>query len=248
MSTIQDIMAELQAGEHAKQQIPELSRRIALLEGELNRAQQHNQELELRAKTRDDTISMLTQKTAKLTEERDDASFRVLEAEDKLSTFAKAVGNAWGGIGNALNAVNPPKVEPQPAVAEVKAEQVPLAGQTTTSGAAHSVQSDTASSQGQSERPPQLASTTATDASGQSSASTQGNAGGSSISGEGQSVGSPIASAEPAAGPVPATDSGGASHNTGVGGPDPWKPTVEMPEVKAEEPKVYSYDYDPKPL
>lgn len=229
MSTIQDIMAELQAGEHAKAQIPELSRRIALLEGELSRAQQHNQGLELRAKERDDTISMLTQKTAKLTEERDDASFRVLEAEDKLSTFAKAVGNAWGGIGNALNAVNPPKVEPQPAVAEVKAEPVPMNPQ----------------HPGDKGYEVPLAGPSETTGSGQA---TTGQSEGGPIARTEQSAGTGVAASGQghAAGPAAALEAPSGSHNTGVSGPDPWKPAVEMPEVKAEEPaKPEPYEAPP---
>lgn len=112
MSTIQEIMTALSEGEAAKARVPELETHMKAMQNNIDALAKHNQELELRAKAREAVIADQLSSISKLREERDDASFRELEAQDKLATFAQAVGNAWGGIGNALNAVNPPKVEP----------------------------------------------------------------------------------------------------------------------------------------
>lgn len=124
MSTIQEIMTALSEGEAAKARVPELEAHLKAMQSNIDALARHNQELELRAKAREAVIADQLSSISKLREERDDASFQGLEAQDKLTTFAKAVGNAWGGIGNALNAVNPPK--PEPIVEPVKDQADPL--------------------------------------------------------------------------------------------------------------------------
>lgn len=230
MSTINAIMAELQAGEAAKARVPELEAALKQHQDMLGASQSHNQALELRAKEREDFISHQRSEIEKLKEERDDASFRELEAQDRLTTLLDTVRPVFSSLGRAIDHANPPK--PQPV--EVKAEPVPLqpaSGQDNTSGSASSTQS----------------------AARQGDASTLEPSHTVKPMGEqptGQSAPGPLASAQPAQGQ--SAGSGDAAGTAGVGttadasqkpttgSSEGWKPTgPEMPTVKDEEQSNY---------
>lgn len=234
MSTIQAIMAELQAGEAAQARIPELERALQDVQAKLLDSQRHAQELELRAKLRDDTIHMLTEKVGKLTEERDDASFRVLEAEDRLSTFEKAVGNAWGGLGNAINALHPPKAEPvkeEPVTKPIfkPGDPLPGEGQSAPSPLATATQGST----GTSGPAPSGTVASTGDASGASQSGGEGQrASPPSVSGQAGQAAAPLQTAQPSG--AGTTDDAALGHISHMAS-EPWKPSVEMPEVKPEE-------------
>lgn len=208
MSTVQDIMRELQAGEEAKALIPDLHRRIALLEGEINKTLQHNQALELRARDREETITSLNQRVSSLVVERDDASFRELEAKDHFDTLLESVRPIWSSLGHALNRADPPK--PVPVAEPVKVEAPNPEGHMERMAKMELGQSDP--------RPPSAGI------------------------------------AEAASGPVPATEPAAVSapqpgsHNTGIAGPDPWNPKVEMPSFKPEDPAPAENPYKDLPF
>lgn len=127
MSTINAIMAELQAGEAAKARVPELTKMIDELSAKLNESQRHAQALELRAKERETTIEGLNQKVSSLVVERDDASFRELEAQDRFTTLLESVRPIWSSLGHALNRADPPKPVPEPVkVAPTQPEPSPF--------------------------------------------------------------------------------------------------------------------------
>lgn len=116
---IQDMIAELSAGQEARQRIPELEKALIESDSRASKLADHNMALELRAKDRDETISYLNTKIVDLSKERDDAQFRVMEVEDTLKSFRQTImglrttiGIAVDSISKADAALDPPKPEP----------------------------------------------------------------------------------------------------------------------------------------
>lgn len=244
MSTINAIMAELQAGEAAKARVPELERTLADYTRKLDEAHQHNQNLELRAKAREETILKQAETIAKLREERDDASFRVLETEERLNTFMDAVGNAFGGIGNALQAVKPQKPT-EPEVKPTSPLPATATGNAATGGASSSASAGQPGT-GQSDGGPTAASQAkpSENVGTAESQTAQGNAvpKPADASPEGQRAPSPTVSpaspttggqslsAEPSG--VESIGAAASGHTSQSSQASDWKPSVEMPEVR----------------
>lgn len=75
--------------------------------------------LETKLQHRESRIADLESRIRSLEVERDDASFRQLEAEDKVAGLLAAIRTATAGMGDAVRVVDPPKSE------EPKAEAMP---------------------------------------------------------------------------------------------------------------------------
>lgn len=132
-----ELLKELAAGEEARGRIPELERQVRDASGALDVSQRHAQELELRARDREDQISGLLARIRSLEVERDDAGFHVLEAEDKLAKLLKAVRHATSDLDGSVMQVDPPKApEPAPAAEPVKEPEGNASSQAGTSGSA----------------------------------------------------------------------------------------------------------------
>lgn len=114
VSPVADMIAALHAGEAAKARVPELEAARADLANKLDAAQYHNQRLEENILAYKNTIADLTSKVRSLEVERDDASFRVLETEDKFDKLKAAIRHATGDLDATLMQVDPPKPEPKP--------------------------------------------------------------------------------------------------------------------------------------
>lgn len=120
---INELMAELAAGEQARAENPKLRGQIDSMIAERNQILDHNQALEVRARDREDQISKLLERIRTAEHERDDALMTQMEADEKLKSFrgtvekfSSAVASALSGIGAANDKLNPPKpVEPAPA-------------------------------------------------------------------------------------------------------------------------------------
>lgn len=176
MSTVNDIISELHAGEQAKAKVPELERALNAVSSERDSSQQHAQSLELKISNYRDQIDGLLSKVRALEVERDDAGFRELETADKLSTLLKAVRHATSDLDGSAMQVDPPKApekQPEP-VKEPSAERpisAPEAGTSSQSNAASggAEASPVAPSTGQSEPDP-TASGTVNETSGNQSA------------------------------------------------------------------------------
>lgn len=68
--------------------------------------------LEIRIMEMKDTQDAITKKLREVEMERDDASFRLLEAEDRIATIRSVLGTAQVALGNATALVEEPKAEP----------------------------------------------------------------------------------------------------------------------------------------
>lgn len=136
---IKDLMDELAAGEVARQRIPELEGVLKDSQRRLEDYANHNQQLELKARDREDQISTLMGKIRDLTKDRDDALLAEMEADEKLKSFrgtvekfSSAVASALSGIGAANDKLNPPKsIEPAPATQPVKEPEGNVSGAVT---------------------------------------------------------------------------------------------------------------------
>lgn len=116
MSTlnITDLLRELQAGEEARAKIPQLESTVAEYRKLSDDWAKHNQALELSILGYKSTISDLTTKVARLEVERDDAGFRELEAQDKLTQMLDTMRDVGGMLGATIDRVSPPAPEPMP--------------------------------------------------------------------------------------------------------------------------------------
>lgn len=116
MSTlnITDLLRELQAGEEARARIPAFEREIDSVLQKNDNLSRHNQELELAIVNYKRAISDLTATVARLEVERDDAGFRELEAQDKLTQMLDTMRDVGGMLGATIDRVSPPAPEPMP--------------------------------------------------------------------------------------------------------------------------------------
>lgn len=157
---IQELMQELQAGEEARRQIPELNDQLSRSVEHINKLSDHNQQLELRAKDREDQISKLLERVRIIERERDDALMAEMEAQENLKSFrgvvekfSSAVGSALSGVAAANEKLDPPKPVPM---------TEGNAGSSLTSEQAQDIaSSQSTGSQGQSETHPIDANTAA---------------------------------------------------------------------------------------
>lgn len=107
MSTVHDIIAELNAGEEARRKVPELEAAIASMNGSVNTLSNHNQALELKCMDYRNEIDALRSKVRSLEVERDDAGFRELEATDKLATLLRVVRAATNNLDETADGFDP---------------------------------------------------------------------------------------------------------------------------------------------
>lgn len=75
---------------------------------------EHIAKLEMRGQDREARIAELEARIRSLEVERDDASFRELEAHDSLAALKRLVGAFSTDVGAALKAMEPPAPEPKP--------------------------------------------------------------------------------------------------------------------------------------
>lgn len=111
---VNDLIATINAGQAAIARLPELEAAIRDLTAKLDASQAHAQELELKGRDYRDQIDHLHGQVRSLREERDDASFRELETQDKLDKLVAALHSYMDGLGSALSRAVPPKA-PEPA-------------------------------------------------------------------------------------------------------------------------------------
>lgn len=111
---VNDLIATINAGQAAIARLPELEATIRDLTAKLDASQAHAQELELKGRDYRDQIDHLHGQVRSLREERDDASFRELETQDKLDKLVAALHSYMDGLGSALSRAVPPKA-PEPA-------------------------------------------------------------------------------------------------------------------------------------
>lgn len=145
VSPVAQIMAELAAGEQARARVPELTAMIDQLSDKLNESQRHAQNLELNCQSYRGTISDLTDKVRALEVARDDASFRTLEAEDKLAILLKAMRATLSDMDATVMQIDPPKVpEPIQPVVQGQSEASPTQSAPSTGVTSENVSSNTA--------------------------------------------------------------------------------------------------------
>lgn len=235
MSTINAIMAELQAGEAAKARVPELEAALKQHQDMLGVSQSHNQALELRAKEREDFISHQRSEIEKLKEERDDASFRELEAQDRLTTLLDTVRPVFSSLGRAIDHANPPKPEPKPPEVKVEPSRPieTLQGSSTSGDKSvpQPITGETGSLSGQAgDQPSHTVKPMGEQPTGQSAPNPTAQSGASGTAT--QSTGA----APNADGPAGALASSDQPLNPAHA---PWEPVKEMPPVKHEEDSGY---------
>lgn len=108
----------------AVERVPELEAELARTQGQRDIALDHNQALESNIIGYKSQIETLNERVRSLEVERDDASFRVLEAEDTANAVlvkARAMQTALEGM---IEKLDPPKPEPEKS-AELQAQPVP---------------------------------------------------------------------------------------------------------------------------
>lgn len=92
MSTsVQDIFAAFQQGADALQRLPEIEARNRNLANELEHKRQHVQRLEQVVQSHLERITTLEGKVKEVQTERDDASFRELEAADRVAAMGRTL-------------------------------------------------------------------------------------------------------------------------------------------------------------
>lgn len=146
---------------------PELQRQIEHKDKEIERLANANHALEDSNNILRNHIDELNSKILEVTKERDDAGFRVLEAEDKASRVLDLARTLSAGLGQVIAELEPPKPEPvsEPIVSFAASADmtIPPSAQTQPSEVGVGTASDTVladTSQGQSEPLPTAVSET----------------------------------------------------------------------------------------
>lgn len=97
----------------AVETVPVLQNELNTIRLQLDEALRHNQGLEQNIVNYKQSIEDLTNKVRSLEVERDDASFRVLEAEDKAHNVLAMARSVAAAVGNMIFELDPPKPEPE---------------------------------------------------------------------------------------------------------------------------------------
>ena len=103
----------------AHEQLPALQAEINNLNTQLNTAQDTVQSRELRIIDLNTQIEALNAKLRSVEAERDDASFRELEAEDKVAALTQSLRTVFSSVGETLKAAQPVEVRLEPAVVDL---------------------------------------------------------------------------------------------------------------------------------
>lgn len=109
-SFVHDLVAMAQATER----LPQLEGQVADLQEQVDYYARTVQDRELSIVEYKRTIDELQAKVRALEVERDDASFRVLEAEDQTASTISKARNAAAALAEIISALDPPKPEPKP--------------------------------------------------------------------------------------------------------------------------------------
>jgi hypothetical protein len=109
---INSLVGDLVAMARAMEQQPELEQRIRDLESNATKLAQANVALEDSNNILRSHIDELNLKIGEVTRERDDASFRVLETEDKAAQALDLCKTLQTGLGQVIAKLEPPKAEP----------------------------------------------------------------------------------------------------------------------------------------
>lgn len=133
---------------------PMLIQRIELLEREANERMLANHALEDSNNILRNHIDELNLKIREVTQERDDASFRVLEAEDKAATVLDLAKTLQSGLGQVIVKLEPPKPEVVEPVISVQTDPMPVDIQPAPVSSGEASQSVPEALQGQSEANP----------------------------------------------------------------------------------------------
>ncbi len=109
---VANFVHDLVAMAKAMEENPVLQDQIEALKAQLGQAQDHNAGLEVNIISYKQQIDDLQAKVRSLEVERDDASFRVLEAEDKAATLLYQAQTVRDTAQRMINLIQPPKPEP----------------------------------------------------------------------------------------------------------------------------------------
>jgi hypothetical protein len=111
-SNINSFVGDLVQMAKAMETLPQVEAENERLNGMVENYAKQVQALELRAIDRNAEISTLHDRIRSLEVERDDASFRVLEAEDRAHVALIAARSATASLGDLIAELDPPKPEP----------------------------------------------------------------------------------------------------------------------------------------
>lgn len=112
-SNINSFVGDLVQMAQAMEQLPKVEAERDELKINLDRALDTVQSRELRIIDLNATIAELNNKVRSLEVERDDASFRVLEAEDREHNVLNTLRTVQIALGQTVDALDPPKPEPE---------------------------------------------------------------------------------------------------------------------------------------
>ena len=98
----------------AMEELPRVQADLDRVSCQRNEAQAHSQQLEMNIIGYKDEITALHAKVRSLEVERDDASFRTLEAEDDIHTTLASLETIEGVVAKLKLILDPPKPQPEP--------------------------------------------------------------------------------------------------------------------------------------
>lgn len=116
MSDFDTLIQGLNAGKEAIALVPLLQTEKSELQRQLERSQDHAQQLELNIVSYKEQIATLNDRVRSLEVERDDYGFRHAEAEDTVAALRRVLGTINADVVSAMKASEPePKPEPEAA-------------------------------------------------------------------------------------------------------------------------------------
>lgn len=118
---VHSVLTSIKEAADAYERLPQLETQISDLNLDLAKAQGHAMGLESNIIGYKSQIEELNAKVRSLEVERDDASFRALEADDNAHNILTLVQNAASALDQVIEKLDPPKplLDPMPVVNEV---------------------------------------------------------------------------------------------------------------------------------
>lgn len=124
MSNVGSLVQDLVEMAEAVKLVPQLKEALNQATAQSEHYAKHVEELEINAINRKAEIDRLNDRIRSLEVERDDASFRVLEAEDKAHTVLAMAKAARVSLEQMTGLLDPPKPQPEPEVLQPQAVEL----------------------------------------------------------------------------------------------------------------------------